>query len=631
MRLGWFLAFCLPGWAIAATSAGVVLSRPETLVEAQRKAERAAWARQSLQELIARARQALQQPVELPTRGGQWPHWYSCSRDGARLKTLSATEHQCPVCQRVYTGEPYDSVVLYYEHNRYSREARDCALAYHFTGEPQFLERTRQILLAYAQRYTSYPRHDRFGKDTVGGGRAMAQTLDESVWLIPLAWAYSLVRDQLDAGQRKRIEEGLLLPAAEVIREHRLGIHNIQCWKNSAVGLVGFVTGKQELVREAIDDPDRGFRVQIERGVTEDGLWWEGSLGYHQYTLAALWPLAEIARAHGIDLYTERYRRMFDAPLALALPNGDPPGFNDSPGSNVTQYAPLYELAYARWRDPVHGRVLRQSKRVSLESLLWGIEELPEGPTIPTHSQLLRHAGYAMLRSPSMVVAVRFGMHGGGHGHPDKLNIVTFGAGKLAGLDPGSIHYGVPLHQEWYRATIAHNTVAVDEANQASVDGQLQSWKADGAMTELVAMTREAYPGVTLRRHLRLDAEKLEDSFECESTQMHTYDWAFHVAGTPILDGAWEPSSGTLGQANGYQHIRLTHRRIVDQDWVMQWDLGDGVAVQLNFRAGPQTEAFVGRAPGRDPNEPLSVLVVRRRTNATRFVVTHRFVTRAGR
>jgi len=602
-----------------------LLVSPAELQQVMEKARRHAWAQRIAEELIGRARAALTQPVQLPERGGQWPHWYSCPKDGARLETLSPTRHRCPVCNQIYSGEPYDSVVLYYEHMRYSRQARDCALAYRLTGDPQLRERARLILLGYAQRYLTYSRHDRFGKDAVGGGRAMAQTLDESVWLIPLAQAYSLIREELPGDERTRIDQGLFLPAANLIREHQMGIHNIQCWKNSAVGLAGFVTGHEELVKEAIDDPERGFRAQIAKGVTDDGLWWEGSLGYHQYTLAALWPLAEAARLNGIDLYSERYRKMFDAPLLLALPNGDPPGFNDNAGSNLLSYAPLYELAYARWGDPRHGRVLAYAERDSLEALLYGTEQVPAGPLVPTVSTILRHAGYAMLRSPNLTVAVRFGMHGGGHGHPDKLNIVTYGAGKPGGMDPGSIHYGVPLHHEWYRTTIAHNTVAVDEQDQAPVDGNLEQWEVSGEITRFQASVTGAYPGVQLRRHLQLQANQLEDRFECVSEQPHTYDWAFHVDGKFEGGPGWEPASGTLGTGHGYQHIRLQYRRLIEDDWIAGWDLG-GVRLELRWKGAPGTEAYIGQAPGRDPTVPVSVLVVRRRATKTVFETTHRFV-----
>src|SRR5437868_1502392 len=38
--------------------------------------------------------------VELPDRGGQWPHWHSCRRDGVRLTTVSPTAHRCPKWRR---------------------------------------------------------------------------------------------------------------------------------------------------------------------------------------------------------------------------------------------------------------------------------------------------------------------------------------------------------------------------------------------------------------------------------------------------------------------------------------------------------------------------------------------------
>jgi oligo-alginate lyase len=594
-------------------------------IEAARaKAARFPWAKAALDEVLDNARRALRDPVELPNRGGQWPHWYSCPRDGVRLETVGPTDHRCGKCGTVYHGEPYDSVVLYGVHTRYARAVRDLGLAYRFTGEAKYAERAAAILLGYAERYRTYPRHNTAGEDKVGGGRIMAQTLDESVWLIPVAWGYCLVRENMPAADRRRVETDLLAAAADVIREHKMGIHNIQCWKNSAVALAGIACDRRDLVEEAVYDPARGFEVQIAKGVTEDGIWWEGSLGYHQYTMEAVWPLAEAARHAGIDLYSDRLRSLWEAPLALALPDGDSPGFNDSHGGNVRGYGSLYEIAYARWRRPEFGGVLARTPRRTLNALLYGPESAPDAPMIPEASSLLKAAGFAVLRAPGTAAAMRFGTHGGGHGHPDKLNLVTWGAGRHWGLDPGSINYGVPLHKEWYRSTIAHNTVSVDSAVQANTDGQLGEWKAAAGETTLRASADTVYPGVRLGRTVTLRKDRIEDRFDCASETERTYDWAFHAAGRFSTSLALAAGPGKLGDGNGYQHVEKVSQGETDGAWWARWE-ADGARLTLQVKAAPGTTILTGVAPGTDPADRVPMVIIRRRGKAAVFEVTHRF------
>jgi oligo-alginate lyase len=315
---------------------------------------------------------------------------------------------------------------------------------------------------------------------------------------------------------------------------------------------------------------------------------------------------------------------MWDAPLSLAFPDGSPPGFNDNNGGNIATYFPLYELAYARWKKPEYGRVAAKSARDSLPSLLWGAESVEPGPMVPQRSSLLRSGGFAMLRAPEAWAAIRFGMHGGGHGHPDKLNLVTWGAGKAWGLDPGSINYGVPLHGEWYRSTIAHNTVAVDQRNQANPDGKLEEWKEAGGSTTIAASVEKAYPGVRLARTVTARAGKLEDRFECTSDADHAWDWAFHSKGRLETSLKLEPGPERLGTANGYQHIEKVSARRSDGDWWARWEQ-DGARLTLRVKGGAGAEIFTGVAPGKDPADRVPVLVIRRRGRQAVFEVVHEF------
>ena len=286
------------------------------------KATRCAWAANGLKDLVKQAEEALAKPIHIPDRGGQWGHWYSCPKDGVTLVPDSPTRHRCPKCGTIYTGEPYDSVYITHQHGRNAAAMRDMGLAFRFTGRPEFAGRTAELLLGYAERYASYPRRDPNGKDTVNSGRVMSQTLDESTWLIPVTWGYALVRSTLSQQQRRQIEYRLLIGAVDtIIGRSYARLPNIQCWKDAAIAGVGFTLANDDLVAEALDHPVRGFRVLMDKYGLPCGVWGEASLGYHQYTLSALWPLAEGARHHGIDLYSNaHYRGLFDGPITMAFP-----------------------------------------------------------------------------------------------------------------------------------------------------------------------------------------------------------------------------------------------------------------------------------------------------------------------
>ncbi len=589
------------------------------------KAKRCEWAAAALKELIARADGALAKPVDIPDRGGQWGHWYTCKKDGVGLVADSPVRHRCPKCNTVYTGEPYDSVYLARIHGANSSAVRDLGLAFRFTGRPEFARRTSELLLGYAKRYSSYPRHDPYNKDSVNSARVGSQVLDESTWVIPMAWGYTLVRSTLEEAQRKQIERELLSAAADtIVGRSYARLPNIQCWKDSALACIGFAIGDDDLVSEALDHPVRGFRVLMSRFVLPGGLWYEASLGYHHYTLSALWALAEAARHHDIDLYAnERYRSLFDAPLALALPDASVPGFNDNAGPPLGKWAPVYELAFARWGREEHGRVLSLARRESLQALLYGVEAIPSGSPIPKCSVLLREAGYGMLRSPVVTVAARFGIHGSGHGHPDKLNILTYGAGKMFGVDPGSIGYGVPLFFEWHKATISHNTVSVDQQQQEDADAKVVSWSSTGDETVFEGLA-EVYAGVMLRRHLRLRGAALEDRYRCESDAEHTYDWVFHAQGTLKTSLEMRPRQEPIAAGNGYQHIHSVLEGRAEGDWTARWE-NQGAVMTLMVKAEPGTLVFTGSGPGPVAGQDVPLLLIRRRCAKTVFEVTHTF------
>jgi hypothetical protein len=596
----------------------------EKLAEVQRKADRHEWARAIRDGVISRANSWLDADISVPDSGGQArARWYSCEDCATSLKTQSPTEHLCPRCGRTYSGWPWDDVLVLTRHNRLAKGVRDLGLAHQFTGEAGYARRAAAILLAYAEKYRGYDLHDpqgRTGPSVRGGGRVGPQGLHEALWLVPLVYGFDCVFDALTASERERIADGVLLPAAELLRSQATFIHNIPCWENAGYGMVGLTLGVDELASDAIYG-EHGFVEQVRQGVNDDGQWFEGSWGYHYFTMQALQPLAVAAEHFGIDLYSARYRSMFEAPLQMMGPDGRLPAFNDSGRNRAIGGGRLYENAWAQWRSELIGAVVGRSSRDSLESLLYGASEVPAG-SFEVGSRVFEAGGFAVLRAPASdpvgeliagvpanYLALDFGPHGGWHGHPDKLGFELTARGVLAAVDAGRVAYSNPAYERWYKQTLAHNTVLVDGKSQAPTGGSLEAAAfADGASV-VAASADGAYDGVRLRRVVALLDDCALDLVVATSDEAHQYDWVYHnrgelATGLP-LSACEAPGKGAWQWAENWRSAPASG------SWGARWLTDEKVTLHLHQRALHPAEIYVADGRGIPPPERYPFTVAR--------------------
>ena len=375
----------------------------------------------------------------LPKEGAGWSHNYVCPEHGARLQQ-KAGKNLCPIDGKDYHGWPVDYVVYMQRNDDTARSARDLGLAYQFTGKREYVEKARRILNAYSEIYLALPIHDNNNKlDTKTGARIMSQTLSEASWLVPLEFGYDLVRDAMPAEERARFETNVLKGAAAVIRRNQAGKSNWQSWHNAALLGAGLLTGDRELVTLAVDGPG-GFKFQLKESVTADGAWFEGAWGYHFFALNPLLMTREMAERAGIAVpEAAALKRMLDAPLASVFPDGTLPNFNDSGYTSLTSEAAYYEIGYRLFGDARYLTVGRGEAR-GLESLMWGSAKVRDGAAAPLGTTLMEGSGVAVLRvaGSDHTLAVKFGPHGGGHGHYDKLTFVSYANGMRQAADPGT-------------------------------------------------------------------------------------------------------------------------------------------------------------------------------------------------
>ncbi len=580
------------------------------------------WAQARFAELRQQSDRWLKSVVVLPPRGSQWYHYYSCPKHGARLRTEGPTRHVCPIDGEVLTGYPYDDVVLSSEHNRLAGAIRTLGLTYQLTRDPAYAGKAKEILLAYAAKYRDYPLHNIRGEPKVGGGKVGPQTLDESTWLITVVEGADCFWDTLDDSEQKQVREGLLIPATDVIRQHKMGIHNIQCWKNSAVGLTGLLIGDLNLVNEALN-ADAGYFRQMAQGTTADGAWFEGAWGYHFYTVSAVVHLTEGALHSGIDLYGDGFKRMFDAPLDLAMPDLRLPAFNDSSTVSVVSQASLYEIAYARYHDPRHRLVIDSRRRDSDAALLHGAAVEGPAPVWQPASRNNPASGFAILASGQGPRATWFcldyGPHGGGHGHPDKLGFVLFGRGQILAPDPGTANYGVPIQAGWYRTTIAHNTLTVDGESQRPAEGQCEAFVNAPGFSAVLAQAGKIYDGVTYRRAVALLGDDLLLFIDLVAApQEHTYDLAYHNIGRISVPADAAPFDA--GSKPGYAHLRDT--KAVSSANGLSLNIAQADAPSLGWRMahGSPTTYVIGTGVGAHTEDRVPVVIARRQAKETAYL-----------
>ena len=607
------------------------------MAELKARIASAPWAAQSWAELRARADRELEKPIVLPPRGGNWSHNYVCPIHGARLRQGKQIgpwqwEHICPVGDHVLLGDPskatldFDGNAIAAIHDSYARKVIDEGLLFQVTRQARYAAHARAILLAYADRYLTYPIHDNQGRPGGRGGHVASQSLTEAEWLIQVAQGADLVWDRLSDSDRQAITEKILRPALDqIIIPQKYGIHNIQNWENSAIGLVGFLLNDPKLISLAIDDPQYGFEAQMQKGVLPGGFWLEGSTGYHFYAMQGMWPLLEAARNCGRNLYGEKFKSLFDGPISLAMPDLSLPNFNDSGISPLESHSAIYELAVARYHDPAYSSLLMSSGRTDRMALLFGVTELPGGNfEVPVASRNLAGPGYAVLErgkgTNATWLALKYGPHGGGHGHPDKNSFILYARGEVVAPDVGTHAYGSPLHAGWDKTTLAHNTLVVDEKSQDPAQGKCLAFGNEHGVDFSVTDAGPIYAGVYFIRSVAmLDSNLVVFVDQVQADAPHTFDLAYHQVGTWKDSPRGQPWSSSAGA--GYKFLSdATVRNAEAGNLALKTEVRAGWEPAITLAETSPTEVITGYGIWKTTEDKVPMVVQRRHAQRTAFV-----------
>ena len=571
----------------------------------------------------------LKRPIEIPARGGHF-HQFFCV-DGDRLELPKDQRfvpgpYRCPKCGKQYSGVKFEGALRRIVHGWLSQATLDLSLVAAIEHKPEYAAKAAEILSAYAAAYPG-PH-----TDALTGGM-IYQSLDEAMWVIPLAQAYDLIYSDLSPEQRVRIESFLRAVGQGLQRCGTSG--NWGSWHLSAVGVIGYAIEDEELINWALER----FKQQIRDQLGDDGLWPESVHTYHYFPLFAFMDFAEAAWHAGTDLYHwegkpgKSLLLMFSAPLRYAYPDLRLAAINDGWFESFVP-ADCYELAYHRTQDPRFGWVLangyrrgalpagvvsadpRDSLRQGLYAFLLG-GDIPTTVTPPPATSVnFPVLGICMLRSTNgAMMSFDYGPFLG-HGQRDKMGITLFANQKLWLADYGTPGYGASI-LPWYQSTFAHNTIVVDGRSQnPTKENSVKLWLGGADLEAAASETTEAYPGVAHTRTVVRIGDCFVVADQLKSKDEHAFDLYLHSEGKLLLEGG-KPAAQLMAAPVPWID-KLAARMPVTAVSGRWAEGGSGVGFWVGGTS-PMTP-ITGQCPAESGSRKVQLLISRQRGRAAEFV-----------
>lgn len=559
-----------------------------------------------------------------------------------------------------------------YEHERHKqnyREMQQAGILFSITGEEKYAQFIREMLFKYAELYPTLGAHPL--SHNQAPGKLFHQMLNETVWLLYASQAYDCIYDWLTESDRDHIETNVFKVIIKWFIEENAHefdrIHNHGTWSAASIGMIGYAIGDQNLVEMALygtkKDGRGGFLKQLDLLFSPDGYYMEGPY-YIRYALRPFFFFAEAIERNQPELKIYDYRnqilkKAYYSAVQTAYPNGVLPPINDAsrtmditaPGivlSNALtyyRYGPdpnLLGISAAQDFVILNGAGLKLAKDFSSVNsppeFNWKSVEFTDGYDGKQGGLGILRMGKGNYQS---MLLMKYGVHGEGHGHFDKLHFTFFNQGREVIIDYGFARWiniepkfggrYLPENKSYAMQTIAHNTVVVDETTQNGGDrreadavwGERHFFDASDANVQVMsAKSNRHFPGVRMQRTMfliddkRLDSPVVVDLYRLSSEKKHVYDYPIHFLGQPIST-SFECTASTqqlvpMGNSAGYQHIWKEAETDVEGTISCTWLVGNRY-YSLISAAGKGSQVFFGRIGANDPNfnlrsEPAIIL-----------------------
>lgn len=237
---------------------------------------------------------------------------------------------------------------------------------------------------------------------------------------------------------------------------------------------------------------------EIKAQVYDDGIQYELDPHYHLASINIFIKGIEVADVNGFkndfpSSYLETVEKMIMAVMDYSFPNYQNPCFSDS----KLNYKPEMLNHYRRWE-----KVFPHNKQI-----LYMATEGKRGE-MPAHlSKKYADAGFYIFRNgwkeDATVMVLKAGPPAFWHNQPDNGTFELYVNGRNFFPDAGSYVYAgsaeVNKERDWFRQTMVHKTLTLDNANIENTDSKCLLWET-GKNVEKLVVENQSYADLKHRR-----------------------------------------------------------------------------------------------------------------------------------
>jgi hypothetical protein len=342
------------------------------------------------------------------------------------------------------------------------------AQAWRLTGRPEFLSELDAELESW------------WGANPYGYGINWASALEVAFRALSWIWVFHLAGETMSAGLRRRFLDSLYAHGRHISGNLSVYFSPNTHLMGEAVALhaIGTLFPEFPRARRWRHEGGEMVRAQMRAQVQADGSHFEHSTYYHGYAFDMLMFSAAIEKMP--DDYMAGLGRMAVYLDALM-----------GPGLPLARHRQAGGLSY--WGDDDGGRFFHPygvRERFGCASLsafrgagedygeigAWWLAGRSLGLAVDrTGSRFFENSGLAVMESGDVHIvadAGPFGTGRGGHSHSDTLSFVVRRGEEDLLIDAGTYTYVSSARwRDWFRGSAAHNTVRIDERDQATPGG----------------------------------------------------------------------------------------------------------------------------------------------------------------